>query len=269
VREPAPLRGDEGELFQRYDERLRGSVRHAVNTTPENIQDACAFAWGRLLVYQPERQSALPWLVTVAKREAIRLDRQQRGFGLVEFDPDGAVDHHDLIDATELLMDVRRKLQPLNDRERQATLLKALGWTYIEGAKRLGISKTRFNQLLARATIKMREQELGERDLSDAPPRARLLAELQRDPPMFLRSTIGRVPPANAKSGRQSDRREWSRLALAIVDYRVERGITDPVQPFGSADRERDPQRVLLETGVARYNDARAHAREVHRGMGR
>ena len=268
MKDPEPLRGDEAELFAMYDERLRRSVRYAVNTTPENINDACACAWGQLLIYQPERETVFPWLITVAKREAIRLDRQQRGFGL-DLDPDREIDARDSFGSVEHLIDARRRLQPLNDRERQATLLKALGWTYVEGAKRLGISKTRFNQLLVRATAKMHAHEMGERDLSDAPPRVRLLDELQREPPMFLRASIGRAPPAAARDGRYGDRREWSRLALSIVDYRVTHGVTDPVHPLGPPHEERDPERLMLESRMTRYNDARAHARQVHRGISR
>src|SRR4051794_4727778 len=100
MRDPEPLRGDEAELFALYDERLRRAVRHDVNTTPENINDGCAFAWGRLLIYQPDRHTVLPWLVTVAKRETIRLDRQQRGFGL-DFDPELEMDGRDFTDVTD------------------------------------------------------------------------------------------------------------------------------------------------------------------------
>ena len=73
-----PQQGDEVELFRRYAERLRRVTQLEVRTTPEIIDDACAFAWVQLLAHQPSRPTVFPWLKTVATREAIRLDAMAR-----------------------------------------------------------------------------------------------------------------------------------------------------------------------------------------------
>jgi len=77
VRAPA-LRGDEAQLFAAHHAALRGRVARHVGTRASNIDDACSFAWLRLLRRQPERGKTLEWLTTVAIREARRLDRADR-----------------------------------------------------------------------------------------------------------------------------------------------------------------------------------------------
>lgn len=44
-----PVRGHEGELYEAHARRLLRIVAHHVRTTPENIEDACHFAWTDLL----------------------------------------------------------------------------------------------------------------------------------------------------------------------------------------------------------------------------
>jgi hypothetical protein len=77
-RQPPPLRGDEDELFVRYDQALHQSTRRWINTTEANIDDACAYAWSRLLARQPDRETVFPWLRVVARNQALLLDRQDR-----------------------------------------------------------------------------------------------------------------------------------------------------------------------------------------------
>ena len=72
------FRGDEGELFARYHSTLCARVARWVNTSSANVDDACAIAWLQLVRCQPRRESVLPWLTTIAIREAVRLDRAHR-----------------------------------------------------------------------------------------------------------------------------------------------------------------------------------------------
>lgn len=52
---PAP-RGDEAALFDAYSEALLRNVANAVDaSTPEVIEDACAYAWAAFLEHQPDR----------------------------------------------------------------------------------------------------------------------------------------------------------------------------------------------------------------------
>ena len=49
------LRGDERELFRSFSERLLRSVGRAVNAPEAIVEEACGFAWQRLIECQPER----------------------------------------------------------------------------------------------------------------------------------------------------------------------------------------------------------------------
>ena len=54
--DPRPARGDEAELFEAYSHELIRSVAGAVvRTTPQVIEDACAFAWAQFMEHQPDR----------------------------------------------------------------------------------------------------------------------------------------------------------------------------------------------------------------------
>jgi DNA-directed RNA polymerase specialized sigma24 family protein len=74
-----PQRGDEGELFAEFNDSLMRAVQRRVRTSRDNVEDACAIAWSTFLRRQPDRnRNWRGWLVTVAVREAIRLDRRDR-----------------------------------------------------------------------------------------------------------------------------------------------------------------------------------------------
>jgi DNA-directed RNA polymerase specialized sigma24 family protein len=72
-----PARGDEADLFREFNDELRRHINGAVfDTTPQNIEDACAFAWAEFLRHQPSREANWKgWLVRVAQREAWRIER--------------------------------------------------------------------------------------------------------------------------------------------------------------------------------------------------
>jgi DNA-directed RNA polymerase specialized sigma24 family protein len=76
------LRGDEDELIRSYTPVLDRRLRSTVNTSAANREDAIAFAWTVFLRRQPDRDG--PWrayLSTVARNEAIALDRRDRDHG--------------------------------------------------------------------------------------------------------------------------------------------------------------------------------------------
>ena len=210
-----------------------------------------------------------------AQNEAVRLDQRQRelagkttvlgdGHG---YEPAGP----DPIAAKDVMMDARALLAPLRERERVAVLLRGMGCSYEEAAQRLGVTQRRLNQLLARAGARIREQE-HQHMINDAqtPARVKLLDELRRDPPPFLRAAIGRSALADPHLGGYERRLEWSRLSLAIVDHRVKHGISDPAHALGSPRfTSHHEDRVLLEVRIARYNDGRTHARDRGRGVER
>jgi hypothetical protein len=79
--DPRPgARGDEAELFRAFNDELVRAVSHAVNrSTPQNIEDACAFAWAQFLEHQPDRDlNWQGWMFRTAQRQAWLLERHAR-----------------------------------------------------------------------------------------------------------------------------------------------------------------------------------------------
>ena len=159
----ASLRGDEGDLIATYGSRLRQIVRHEVSTAEVNVEDACAFAWLQLMETQPRRETAFPWLIRVAIREAWRLDRIQRR--------DESADAG-ILDGIESATDSERRedrlaleeliaaLATLHPRKRKMLLQHAAGYTVEEIAAEHGISRQRARELIYRARLQL-NQRLG------------------------------------------------------------------------------------------------------------
>jgi DNA-directed RNA polymerase specialized sigma24 family protein len=74
-----PARGDEAELFRAFNHELVRSLARSVRvSSPQVIEDACAFAWAQFMERQPERdRNWRGWLFRVAQRESWRLDRER------------------------------------------------------------------------------------------------------------------------------------------------------------------------------------------------
>src|SRR3954447_25244838 len=88
-------RGDEAELFRSYnDELLRTVAANVHHTSPQVIEDACAFAWAQFLQEQPDRdRNWQGWLFRTAQRQAWALNRDESDHvGLRDFEwEDGAL----------------------------------------------------------------------------------------------------------------------------------------------------------------------------------
>lgn len=260
---PRPLQGDEAQFFEAHAARLRRSVGGAINTSPDHLDDACAFAWMQFIRRQPERETAFGWLWKVAWREALRLHRGAQRVEPREAIGDEMVSPVNPLAATETMIDARGRLSHLASRDRTAMFLRGAGFTYEEAAERLGVSPTRVRHLLVRASEQLHEQEqLRQGEDRDLSPRARLLAELLRQPPPFLHASIGRPPTMRTVRSGTERRLEWSRLALAIVDYRLERGISDPARAFGSEPlRAADDERKTLQQRIDGFDIVRDRGR--------
>lgn len=161
---PKPQQGDEGALFAEHADRLRAVVRRKVNTADAVIDDACAFAWAQLLHHQPRRDTVLAWLITVAHREALRLDGIERrgveldtGAGHDEADETYTVPavRGDVEEAIELA-DALDLLGELPERKRRLYLLHALRYTYAEIGELTGDTYTTVNRQLTRANELLR-----------------------------------------------------------------------------------------------------------------
>lgn len=45
-----PMQGAEDAFFERYNDALHRVTGRLINTSPENIEDACAYAWMQFVV---------------------------------------------------------------------------------------------------------------------------------------------------------------------------------------------------------------------------
>jgi RNA polymerase sigma factor (sigma-70 family) len=158
-----PTAGQIGELYACHARRLEQIVRVDVRAPQPLIEDACQFAWSRLVFHEHriKRETALPWLVTTAVREAFKLIRREvRDLSLdcvLEESaeplarlgmpaPDEQVEHR------ERLADLRR----LPERQQRLMWLQGLGLSYDEMAACEGCTVRTVERQLRRAKRAMR-----------------------------------------------------------------------------------------------------------------
>jgi RNA polymerase sigma factor (sigma-70 family) len=263
-----PQQGDEHELYERYAERLHRATTLAIRTTPDIIDDACAFAWMTLVANQPRRETVFGWLKVVARNKALELDRMAREEAalLRSVSVDNREDYlvpatRGRTEVTQGLMELRERVKQLPPRQREMVFLQAAGWRYRELAEHFGVSTARINYLLTQAKIRMREMDL--RELEPTTPRGRRLHEIEKEPPQYIIAAIGQRPSGNPKRGEQGVLREWKRLVLEIEDYRKANAITDRVLPLGGDTQE--PQRDVLSRRIAGYRRERGLSMGIER----
>src|SRR4051812_33057760 len=277
--DPRPrVRGDEAELFEAYSHELIRSVAGSViKTTPQVIEDACAYARAQFMEHQPDRdRNWRGWLFRTAQREAWRLQREI-GEPLpirdVEDEPGGSwgpVDPRDQYAIRDGVEDALSVLGHLSPRLQQIKLLRALGLHHGEISEITGDSPTRVAQLIAQANMRIYEH-LEDRafETEELSPRARRLWELERDQPRWLTSRIGRAPQSTRRGTSQNEkRRAWRRAALALDDYRTAIGH----RRFEEAAEvpPADPDHARLHGMARRAVDNLTHVRGrcIGRGLG-
>ena len=149
------------ELFARYHQRLRRNVRAVVNTSDENVEDACMFAWTQFLSWELERiEVAYSWLTTVAIREAVKLDRRtRRTYPLHTQDDEviDVVDPNDQLRLTRLLAEAGDVIRTagLSPRQTHILGLQVLGLGYDEIAAQTGDTKRTIERQIRRARRKL------------------------------------------------------------------------------------------------------------------
>ncbi len=160
------------ELYEEHAVALRRVVRSRVDTSDANIDDACSFAWTQLIVTPPRLESAFVWLVTVATREAWRLDRREYRHATGGDDlaieavesPAGDARGEDRVHLGEVV----EGLKTIHPRKRRMLLLHAAGFTYQEIAREDGVSVERARELVYRARLQLRDRV----DRGNVAPRA-------------------------------------------------------------------------------------------------
>lgn len=154
--------GDVGELYGLLAGRLEQIVRLGVHAPDVVIEDACQFAWMRLLHHRDRvcRETVLGWLARTAVHEAFKLlwrNRREVPLEVAEEDTaPGALTSvltlAELIECRERLAELRR----LPERQQRALWLHGFGLSYAEIGRHEGCTvRTVDRQLLrARGTIK-------------------------------------------------------------------------------------------------------------------
>ena len=145
------------ELYRDLSERLEQIVRFDVRVPESVVEEACQFAWGRLMDHRHRvrRESALSWLARTAVREALKL--QARAGRCVSLDM--ALDGEQggevpTLAGPEQLFERRERLasiRHLPERQQQVLWLHALGLSYAEIACHTGCTTRTVERQLMRA----------------------------------------------------------------------------------------------------------------------
>lgn len=161
---------DVGELYGLLAARLEQIVRLDVRASDAVIEDACQFAWYRLLhhSHRVHRETALAWLARTAVHEAFKLVRRdQRELSLdvvleaVEAGGESAFavappTPQELLEDRERIARVRR----LPERQQRVVWLHAFGLGYTEIAAHEGCTRRTVDRRLVRARQALRDQSL-------------------------------------------------------------------------------------------------------------
>ena len=154
---------DVGELYVELGRRLEQIVRRDVRAPAPLIEDACQFAWWRLLVHahRVQRNAALSWLAKTAVHEALKLIRREErdlsldarleGGGEASLfgrspGPDEVAEQGEQVEL----------LRVLPARQRMVLVLQAAGFSYEETAASLGMSRRTVERQIMRGRQELR-----------------------------------------------------------------------------------------------------------------
>jgi RNA polymerase sigma factor (sigma-70 family) len=156
--------GDMDELYGLLARRLEQIVRLDVRAPDVVIEDACQFAWSRLLHHRHRvhRETALNWLARTAVHEAFKLLRRDRRELSLETDLEQDTAVVALTsEATPVEVIERRErlaeLGGLPERQQRALWLHALGLSYTEIARHEGCTVRTVERQLLRARERVRK----------------------------------------------------------------------------------------------------------------
>lgn len=158
---------DLGELYQALSRPLENCVRTDVQASEAVVEEACQFAWSRLVHHAAriQRETALSWLVKTAVHEAYKLlRRDQRCVSLdavVEAFGDQALCAS--APALDQLVSDREQLASiatLPERQQRLLWLHGLGFSYAEVAQCAGVSPRTVERELVQARNELRQLTL-------------------------------------------------------------------------------------------------------------
>jgi RNA polymerase sigma factor (sigma-70 family) len=151
---------DVSDLYCALSSKLERRVRRDVRAPDVVIEDACQFAWTRL-VDKSDRvrsETALAWLVKTAVREALKLIRHAGRELSLEAALERAEDP--LSASPHELLEYRARLAELDDlpeRQQRLLWLHAAGLSYAEMAAHEGCTRRTVERQLLRARRRVRE----------------------------------------------------------------------------------------------------------------
>ena len=154
------------ELYADSAGQVRRLVRSEVRASEPVIEDACQFAWSRLVHHRERvcRDAAVSWLVTTAMREAFKLMRRDRRDLSLESlidrtgdlvrqwngpSPEEVVEHRARLEA----------LRSLSERQQRLVWLQGFGLSYTEMAEQTGATTRTIERQILRARHKLRLDE--------------------------------------------------------------------------------------------------------------
>ena len=155
--------GNVGELYAELAGRLERIVRREVTAEVPLIEDACQFAWWRLVVHanRVKRRAALSWLAKTAVHEALKLIRRAERDVSLEAHSDGA-DESAIPSCGPGLDQVAEQraqlelLRALPVRQQTVLLRQAAGFSYEETAGSLGLSRRTVERQITRGRRTLR-----------------------------------------------------------------------------------------------------------------
>ncbi len=156
---------DIGELYRSLAGPLEQIVRFDVRAPDVVIEDACQFAWSRLVVHRGRvrREAALSWLAKTAVHEAFKLIRRANRCGsldaLLEEGAHAAFASR-AAGPEDVFLDRERicELSDLPERQQRIVWLHALGFSYREISLETGCSERTVERQLLRARRRLHEE---------------------------------------------------------------------------------------------------------------
>jgi RNA polymerase sigma factor (sigma-70 family) len=158
-----------GELYARRSKQLEQIVRLSVRAPQPVVEDACQFAWSRLVHRraQVRRDTALGWLAKTALHEAVKLIRRTQRDVSLDFEVE---EEHEKLGlrawaaAPPELLEQRERLgqiRALPDRQQRLLWLQLLGLSYAEIAVHERCTARTVERQLLRAKRRLRSRVEG------------------------------------------------------------------------------------------------------------
>jgi RNA polymerase sigma factor (sigma-70 family) len=162
----ASTAGAVAQLYVEHAKRLEQIVRVDVHAPEALVEDACQFAWSRLVfhAHRVRRETVLPWLVTTAVRHAFKLLRRERRLLSLEALVEQAAEPVSPLPSPDEVAEERQRLVDLDrlpERQQRLVWLQGLGLSYVEMAEREGCTTRTVERQLLRARRTMRATALG------------------------------------------------------------------------------------------------------------